>query len=92
MKKRNDWKTFIFVIVIGITAMGIVIGCEEKNDNDFFESGFGDRTINKAPERIHPIEYNYLTGLFIIEVDGHQYLASEDGGICHLESCPCKNK
>jgi hypothetical protein len=28
----------------------------------------------------------------IIEVYGHQYLSNYQGGIVHMESCPCKNK
>jgi hypothetical protein len=80
----------IFILVIAIGMIGI--SCERETSNDFLEPEAYNRTINEAPRRIHPIEYNFRTGLFIVEVDGHQYLTSEDGGIYHLESCPCKNK
>jgi uncharacterized lipoprotein YajG len=43
-----------------------------------------------TPHRIHVLEGSSLTLFMIIEVDGHQYLSRGDGGIVHLESCPCK--
>lgn len=27
----------------------------------------------------------------IIEIDGHQYVSTSNGGILHLESCKCKS-
>ena len=42
--------------------------------------------------RIKLIEKTYMVsrGFFIIEVDKHLYLSCSDGGVVHLESCPCK--
>jgi hypothetical protein len=47
---------------------------------------------NVVPERIHVIEGNGFTMYRLVEVDGHEYLSATDGGIVHLESCPCKNR
>jgi hypothetical protein len=49
-------------------------------------------TAVKLPQRIHVIEGNSFTLYRLIEVDGHEYLSANDGGIVHLESCPCKNR
>jgi hypothetical protein len=47
---------------------------------------------SKLYQRIHVIEGSSFTLFKLVEVDGHEYLSANDGGIVHLESCPCKNR
>lgn len=93
MKKRNDVMTLVFVITIGILMMvGFSCARQSKDkDNNYLETGY-KITKDNVPERIHPLEFNFRTNLSIVEVDGHEYLVEYEGGIYHLESCPCKNK
>ena len=46
----------------------------------------------ETPARIKVIESLAWTSYQILEVDGHEYLANNTGGMVHLESCPCKSK
>lgn len=70
-------KKLIFIILFVLT----LISCKNKNEYDKNDS-----------KRIHQIEWHFSTSIYIIEVDGHEYLCNYHGGIIHLESCPCKNK
>ena len=83
---------FIFVIVI-------FTSCSQKEEpkKPYFLD-VPEIKIPKEPSRIKLIynnnnNYNNLNGVYeIIEVDGHLYLSMYQGGIIHLESCPCKTK
>jgi len=48
----------------------------------------------EPPSRIKCIERTIISGdyLSLVDVDGHLYLVTGDGGIIHAESCPCKQK
>jgi hypothetical protein len=63
----------------------IIISCSTSNEYAI-----------KETSRIKVIDHLYFTSghpsFYIIEVDGHEYLNTYDGGIVHLESCKCKNK
>jgi hypothetical protein len=45
-------------------------------------------TVEKQP-RIKMVTDCGLCSYRIINVDGHEYLTYDQGGIIHLESCPC---
>jgi hypothetical protein len=45
---------------------------------------------DKPVERINLIEEK--RGVYIIEVDNHLYVSTVQGGIIHMESCPCKTR
>jgi hypothetical protein len=80
----------LFAVMIILTACESKSGKLSKND-DFSNS----TTIkeDETPSRIKVIEGSSWKYFWIIEVDGHQYLANaNNGGIVHLESCPCKTK
>ena len=80
MKKLLVFVTFFIFILFSC------MNSENKNKDQNVE------TAVKLPQRIHVIEGNSFTLYRLIEVDGHEYLSANDGGIVHLESCPCKNR
>lgn len=85
---------FIFVIVI-------FTSCSKKEEpkKPYFLA-VPEIKAPEEPQRIKLIYHNsnkyYSNNLNstyeIIEVDGHLYLSMYQGGIIHLESCPCKTK
>jgi hypothetical protein len=46
--------------------------------------------VVEKPSRITTVTDCGLCSYRIINVDGHEYLTYDQGGIIHLESCPCK--
>ena len=73
-------------IVFSILFIFLLIGCGNSSSNCSQQQQTG-RIEVLYEERVDDIYYR------IILVDGHQYIVSGyEGGICHLESCPCKTK
>ena len=79
-------KKLTFIILFVIT----LVSCESRHSNSITK----ELSTNKEEitTRIHVIEGTSFTRYRILEVDGHEYLSGYEGGIVHLESCPCKNK
>jgi hypothetical protein len=50
-----------------------------------------ETTVEKPP-RIRTVTDCGFCSYRIINVDGHEYLSYDQGGIIHLESCPCKTR
>lgn len=53
-----------------------------------------NQVVTPNSNRIKLIQKEYIGGrtFYIIEIDKHLYTSCSDGGITHMESCPCKNK
>jgi hypothetical protein len=51
-----------------------------------------DNSSTEKVERITASDVTILNGYrySILHVDGHEYLSNSNGGMIHLESCPCK--
>jgi hypothetical protein len=71
-------KKLILSLIFSILCIGCSISVESKPID------------KKLTDRIKEIEHSSVYR--IIEIDGHQYMTSSYGGICHLESCPCLGK
>jgi len=90
MKKIN-----IVARLVIITLMSFIFlnGCEETTQHSNFNSQKIKKEDPKPRTRIKVIDNGpSFTNVQIIEVDGHQYLYAIEGGLVHLESCPCKNR
>jgi hypothetical protein len=66
----------------------ILFGISCSNNSPYKTENLENSSRIKIVEKL----YGSYSTLCIIEVDGHEYLSTYEGGIIHLESCKCKNK
>jgi hypothetical protein len=84
MKKALNEISFWLSAMIFAALMVLAASCSSNPPKD--------AEGNELPSRIHVIEGSSMTLYQIVEVDGHEYISRYEGGITHLESCPCKSK
>jgi len=81
-------KLLVFIVFF----IFVLFSCMNSENKNIESEDQNVETTVKLTQRIHVIEGNSFTLYRLIEVDGHEYLSANDGGIVHLESCPCKNR
>ena len=81
-------KLLVFIVFF----IFVLFSCMHSENKNIESEDQNVETTVKLTQRIHVIEGNSFTLYRLIEVDGHEYLSANDGGIVHLESCPCKNR
>jgi hypothetical protein len=76
------------LLLLALVTLFACVKKEEPKKDDFLNP----ETV-ETPSRIKILEGGSFKYFWIVEVDGHQYLCNaNNGGIVHLESCPCKTK
>jgi len=81
-------KLLVFIVFF----IFVLFSCMNSENKNIESEDQNVETTVKLTQRIHVIEGNSFTLFQLVEVDGHEYLSTNDGGIVHLESCSCKNR
>lgn len=80
-----DKDTWLNALAIGGGVLVIIVVCylvyQDCSSNP-------DKYSTPVPQT----GYNWLSGIEVVAVNGHEYLKSNKGGITHSESCACRKE